>query len=150
MLNEPETSLHPDLLPALARLIARAATRSQVIVVSHAPRLIAAHSTKRLRRHELPLISSDPKYRDRERDDPAEVLILLAIDVRVAFVVPQPDLLELRRDVEEPQAERDARGEKIRDADDGEEDRRVFELLIASFGDPRSRGSLGAEFANRT
>lgn len=42
VLNEPETSLHPDLLPALARLIARAAERSQVIVVSHAPRLIAA------------------------------------------------------------------------------------------------------------
>jgi predicted ATPase len=42
VLNEPETSLHPDLLPALARLIARAAQASQVIVVSHAPRLIAA------------------------------------------------------------------------------------------------------------
>lgn len=36
MLNEPETSLHPDLLPALARLIARAATHSQVSVASHA------------------------------------------------------------------------------------------------------------------
>src|SRR5258706_10115174 len=42
VLNEPETSLHPDLLPALARLIAGAAGRSQVIVVSHASRLIAA------------------------------------------------------------------------------------------------------------
>lgn len=42
VLNEPETSLHPDLLPALARLIARAAERSQVIVVSHAGPLIAA------------------------------------------------------------------------------------------------------------
>jgi predicted ATPase len=42
VLNEPETSLHPDLLPALARLIARAATRSQVIVVSHASGLIDA------------------------------------------------------------------------------------------------------------
>lgn len=41
VLNEPETSLHPDLLPALGRLIARAATRSQVWVVSHASRLIA-------------------------------------------------------------------------------------------------------------
>jgi predicted ATPase len=40
VLNEPETSLHPDLLPALGRLIARTAGRSQVIVVSHAPRLI--------------------------------------------------------------------------------------------------------------
>ena len=42
VLNEPETSLHPDLLPALARLIAGAAQRSQVLVVSHARRLIAA------------------------------------------------------------------------------------------------------------
>ncbi len=40
VLNEPETSLHPDLLPALARLIRKAATHSQVIVVSHAPRLV--------------------------------------------------------------------------------------------------------------
>ncbi len=42
VLNEPETSLHPDLLPALARLIVQAAKRSQVWVVSHAPRLIEA------------------------------------------------------------------------------------------------------------
>ncbi|MGA7779810.1 MAG: AAA family ATPase [Paraburkholderia sp.] len=42
VLNEPETSLHPDLLPALARLIARASGHSQVLVVSHAARLIAA------------------------------------------------------------------------------------------------------------
>lgn len=47
VLNEPETSLHPDLLPALARLIARTAERSQVIVVSHAPRLIAALEEQR-------------------------------------------------------------------------------------------------------
>jgi len=40
VLNEPETSLHPDLLPALGRLIAQASERSQVIVVSHAPALI--------------------------------------------------------------------------------------------------------------
>jgi predicted ATPase len=42
VLNEPETSLHPDLLPALGRLIGQAAERSQVFVVSHAKRLIAA------------------------------------------------------------------------------------------------------------
>jgi predicted ATPase len=40
VLNEPETSLHPDLLPALARLIAQASQRSQVLVVSHSPLLI--------------------------------------------------------------------------------------------------------------
>lgn len=42
VLNEPETSLHPDLLPALARLIVGAAERSQLIVVSHAQPLIEA------------------------------------------------------------------------------------------------------------
>ena len=42
VLNEPETSLHPDLLPALGRLIAQTAERSQVIVVSHAPALTDA------------------------------------------------------------------------------------------------------------
>lgn len=34
-LNEPETSIHPDLTPALADLIARAATKSQVWVTTH-------------------------------------------------------------------------------------------------------------------
>ena len=42
VLNEPETSLHPDLLPALARLIVKASQMTQVWVVSHATRLIAA------------------------------------------------------------------------------------------------------------
>lgn len=42
VLNEPETSLHPDLLPALARLILEASKRSQLWVVSHSARLIAA------------------------------------------------------------------------------------------------------------
>src|ERR1700682_6520499 len=42
ILNEPETSLHPDLLPSLARLIARASKRSQMIVVSHAATLVSA------------------------------------------------------------------------------------------------------------
>ncbi|RQH07587.1 AAA family ATPase [Paraburkholderia dinghuensis] len=42
VLDEPETSLHPDLLPSLARLIALASRQSQVLVVSHATRLVAA------------------------------------------------------------------------------------------------------------
>jgi predicted ATPase len=42
VLNEPETSLHPDLLGALARLIARVAEHSQIIVVTHAEKLITA------------------------------------------------------------------------------------------------------------
>ena len=40
ILNEPETSLHPDLLPPLARLIAKASQRSQIVVVSHATSLV--------------------------------------------------------------------------------------------------------------
>ena len=44
VLNEPETSLHPDLLPALARLIARASEQCQMIVVSHAKPLLEALS----------------------------------------------------------------------------------------------------------
>jgi predicted ATPase len=42
VLNEPENSLHPDLLAPLARLIAAVAERSQVWVVAHAETLITA------------------------------------------------------------------------------------------------------------
>jgi predicted ATPase len=42
VLNEPETSLHPDLLPPLAQLISGAAASSQIIAVSHSRALIAA------------------------------------------------------------------------------------------------------------
>jgi len=42
VLNEPETSLHPDLLPPLARLVERAAQRSQIVVVSHSRTLLDA------------------------------------------------------------------------------------------------------------
>ena len=42
VLNEPETSLHADLLPALARLIARASEQSQIVVVTHAQGLVKA------------------------------------------------------------------------------------------------------------
>jgi predicted ATPase len=42
VLNEPETSLHSDLLPALARLVARASEQTQIVVVTHAQRLVEA------------------------------------------------------------------------------------------------------------
>jgi predicted ATPase len=45
VLNEPETSLHQDLLPALGELIAEASQRIQILVVTHAPGLAAAIST---------------------------------------------------------------------------------------------------------
>jgi predicted ATPase len=38
-LNEPETSLHPSLIPALGQLIARAAERTQIWVVTHSREL---------------------------------------------------------------------------------------------------------------
>ena len=49
-LNEPETSLHPDLLPALAQTIVKAAERAQIWVVTHSTLLaeeIAARSGAR-------------------------------------------------------------------------------------------------------
>jgi predicted ATPase len=73
VLNEPETSLHPDLLPALARLITRASEHSQVLVVSHAAGLIDAlqaqpdcHSivlTKRFGETQITTTDEDPRPR---------------------------------------------------------------------------------------
>ena len=42
VLNEPETSLHPELLPALGRLMKRVAEDTQLWVTTHAPSLIDA------------------------------------------------------------------------------------------------------------
>jgi predicted ATPase len=39
VLDEPEASLHPDLLAPLGRLIANTAERSQVFVITHSPKL---------------------------------------------------------------------------------------------------------------
>lgn len=44
VLNEPESSLHPDLLPALAALIGRACESSQIVVVTHSAALVSALS----------------------------------------------------------------------------------------------------------
>lgn len=46
ILNEPEGSLHPDLLEPLARLLAKASSQSQIIVVSHSRQLVAALDEK--------------------------------------------------------------------------------------------------------
>jgi predicted ATPase len=45
-LNEPETSIHPNLIPALARLIATAAERTQIWVVTHSRELADALADK--------------------------------------------------------------------------------------------------------
>jgi len=42
VLNEPETSLHPELIAPLARLIASAARNTQVLVVTHSTALLDA------------------------------------------------------------------------------------------------------------
>jgi predicted ATPase len=47
VLNEPEASLHPDLLPALAGLITRASEGSQIVVVTHAGGLVTALRTRK-------------------------------------------------------------------------------------------------------
>lgn len=44
VLNEPETSLHADLLPALAHLIAHASAQTQIVVVTHSRGLVEALS----------------------------------------------------------------------------------------------------------
>jgi predicted ATPase len=41
-LNEPEASLHPSLLPALARMIARAAQSTRLWIVTHSEALAKA------------------------------------------------------------------------------------------------------------
>lgn len=54
-LNEPEASLHPDLMAPLAGLIAKAAERSQVWLVTHSERLaqaLKAHGSVRTVRKE--------------------------------------------------------------------------------------------------
>jgi predicted ATPase len=42
VLNEPETSLHPDLLPPLANLLVTAAAHTQVVTVTHSGPLVTA------------------------------------------------------------------------------------------------------------
>lgn len=66
VLNEPETSLHRDLMPALAELITQAAERSQVLVVSHSSALIAAlRESGTVAEHELEKELGETRVRGR-------------------------------------------------------------------------------------
>ncbi|KQT34854.1 ATP-binding protein [Sphingomonas sp. Leaf412] len=47
ILNEPESSLHPSLIDPLARLLATAARRCQIVVVSHSEALVDALASDR-------------------------------------------------------------------------------------------------------
>jgi predicted ATPase len=53
VLNEPETSLHPDVLPALGRLMIAAAKRCQLVVVTHSETLVDALVEAGALHHEL-------------------------------------------------------------------------------------------------
>lgn len=53
VLNEPEASLHPDVLPALARLVRDCATRTQVVIVTHSRPLAVALEGPDTVEHEL-------------------------------------------------------------------------------------------------
>lgn len=44
--HEPASVVHPDLLPPLARLLAKAAARTQLVIFTHSPQLIAALDQK--------------------------------------------------------------------------------------------------------
>ncbi|WP_430592698.1 AAA family ATPase [Humidisolicoccus flavus] len=65
VLNEPERSLHRDVLPALAELIRSAAEDSQIIVVTHAADLIRLLERQRgTLHHELVKSSGETLVRD--------------------------------------------------------------------------------------
>lgn len=57
-LNEPETSLHPSMLPALAEMIAQAAERTQLWVVTHS-QLLADEITARTGVRSMTVIRND-------------------------------------------------------------------------------------------
>lgn len=61
VLNEPETSLHPSLLAPLGELIAGAAARSQLIIVSHSEPLVAALAAADAVVHRLEKSSGETK-----------------------------------------------------------------------------------------
>lgn len=67
VLNEPETSLHPELIGPLARLIRSAAGRGQVMVVSHSRQLIHALG---IEAHDDEGADSNDAYDRYNPDDP--------------------------------------------------------------------------------
>ena len=69
VLNEPETSLHPDLIPPLARLITEASTRSQIIVVSHSAALTNAFDGDDVLVHHLQKETGETTVPDQDYAD---------------------------------------------------------------------------------
>lgn len=70
VLNEPETSLHPDLIAPLATLIQAAAAKTQVVVITHANTLISHLAARPLRE----ILAGEEDYFD---DAPAVRLELI-------------------------------------------------------------------------
>ena len=67
ILNEPEASLHPDLLPPLARMIAAAAERCQIIMITHAAALAEAIAREaETEQFELEKSLGETQIRDRD------------------------------------------------------------------------------------
>jgi predicted ATPase len=66
VLNEPETSLHRDLIGPLARLVASAARRSQIILVSHAAALVEALEEEGFSTIELEKSFGETRARDHD------------------------------------------------------------------------------------
>jgi predicted ATPase len=59
VLNEPEASLHPDLMPALASLVARVSEETQILLVTHSNALAEAlEASTRCRRIQLTMIDA--------------------------------------------------------------------------------------------
>ncbi|PXX56587.1 putative ATPase [Nocardia tenerifensis] len=59
VLNEPETSLHPELLAPLAELIATVSETTQVVVVTHAEPLVAALAASAAQPHTVELVKAN-------------------------------------------------------------------------------------------
>lgn len=69
-LNEPETSLHPQLLPPLGRLIARAGRSSQVFVTTHSRQLADQISRNtETRTIELALVEGETRISGQKPDE---------------------------------------------------------------------------------
>jgi predicted ATPase len=69
VINEPEASLHSDLMPALAELIAKVSNDSQILIVTHSQQLAAELAT-RCGAKIVDLVNSDGKTHEAGQDPP--------------------------------------------------------------------------------
>jgi len=72
ILNEPETSLHPELMPALAGLVASVRPETQILIVTHSRELAAAIS-ERVECKRLDLVIQKGETRLAEHAGPRRV-----------------------------------------------------------------------------